>query len=93
MATPTTKIKIEKTGEMVTYKKINKTENYLVNNKLVRVYAWSLNDEENGEYDGDTEIDGEDDEMLTEDEHEALADELDTLTHEEVGFKTEVNFD
>lgn len=92
MATPTVKIKIEKTGEEITYQKKVSEHTFTVNGKRVRVFNWFTNDEENGDFESGTDIDEDDNMKLTDDEHEALSDELDTLVNELVGFKTEVNY-
>lgn len=87
------KIKIQKTDEEVVYKKVTHETTFDVNGKRVRVIDWNVNDKYNDEQDADYEISEADVALLSEDEHEAIMDELPDLLYERVGTIKEVEYD
>jgi hypothetical protein len=65
---------IKETSRQQTYYEVEETINLNVNGKKVKVYRWNKQDDNFGDYDDETSIDGEDKEKLTEEEVEELED-------------------
>ena len=74
------KITITKKETETTYEKVVKIHTFEVNGKSVRVEEWRINDPEMENYEGDIEvIEDEGYKKLTDEEHEALGENLNEL--------------
>lgn len=85
------KIKIEKTDEEITYKNITTTHTFKVNGKQVRVYVYDKQYPEQSDYENDTNVDEDDIEKLTEEEHEIFGEDLNEWLDLKVGGLKEVD--
>ncbi len=82
------KISIKKTDQDITYRLVNKTHTFEVNDKEVRVYTVEGTDDMDIKY---PEVDNEDIKELTDEEHEIFGEELDNYLALKVGESLEVN--
>lgn len=87
----TNKIKIEKTEEEITYSETTTTHTFKVNGKEVRVYTYNKQDMEQSNYYNDTNVDENDIEALTDEEHEFFGEDLQEWLDLKVGDKKELD--
>ena len=83
-------MQIKKLSDEVIYSKITNEAIFEVNGKKVRVVSWNVQDPEMGVYEGDTDIDENDLKALSDEEYEAIGENLTELLETEVGEITNI---
>lgn len=83
-------MQIKKLSDEVIYSKITNEAIFEVNGKKVRVVSWNVQDPEMGVYEGDTDIDENDLKSLSNEEYEAIGENLTELLETEVGEITNI---
>lgn len=83
-------MQIKKLSDEVIYSKITNEAIFEVNGKKVRVVSWNVQDPEMGVYEGDTDINENDLKALSDEEYEAIGENLTELLETEVGEITKI---